>query len=888
MTIQRIFDRRVCALFFCTILNGQPLPPCTIHTVIGDPVVFSGDGGPAVDARLLNPSGVTRLADGSLYLSDSLNHRIRKVDPQGIITTIAGAGAPGYSGDGGRALDAGLSWPEKIEAGLDGSLYFFDNAPYRVIRRIRPDGIIETVAGNNKPGETAEEVPATEISLFFVRDFTVSPSGEIYLPDRKRILRIDENGIVRRVSGGLDGISAFDNPPLAQSAFLATSYAHFAADGTLYIADSGARGVFTVGADGFVKTLSGTGQQGYSGDGPAHGASLASPWKIVTTSTGAVYFQDSSVIRKIENGLIETLPVATPQPFDWAAGPEGSLYIATSDRPILRLNPDLTQIAAAGREEFPNTGVPLTQTFIARPVRIAFDNDGTFYVADGASRAVYRAGSTLEVVTDFSDWPSEEAPVNYSLRDIAIDGGGEVYVSIDASGTAHDLVLAVEAGGLRMVAGGGGEGVPQVPAAESSVDATSVALSNPQRIAVGADGELFIYSGNQILNVDSRGRIGTLPIGRRRNSPLGGLRYEASATDMAAAEDGALYVADDLGNLHRYSEGVVDSVGIGVISALAVGAGQSLFMTGRQGISHMRWGGVPRLLVPYSGKGFVYGEGASPRLLNSPMPAPMAVAPAGDLYVAVPFLRRVRKIVEPLECAGSSEPVVSVAVNGASYSQGSVAPGLIVTLFGENLGPAQLEIGAPGPDGWATDAGGLQVLFDGVPAPVIFSRADQAAAIVPYEVKDAVVAILAIVNGVQAARHFVDLRSSAPGVFTLDASGRGQAAALNQDFSVNGASNPAPRGSIIAFYMTGGGTTDPPNRTGAITGLPLPILTEKVTVRVGGPEADVLYSGGAPGLVAGVEQVNVRIAEQASTGAAVALSVRVGQTFAGEVRVAVK
>jgi uncharacterized protein (TIGR03437 family) len=416
--------------------------------------------------------------------------------------------------------------------------------------------------------------------------------------------------------------------------------------------------------------------------------------------------------------------------------------------------------------------------------------------------------------------------------------------------------------------------------------ATDARLS-PRQLAFGADGELFVYNGDRVVHVNAQGRIGTAPVGERQLRP-GGFVYELrSLSSLTAAPDGTIYAVNTLGLIYRLRNGIVETRFESNSSVLAAGTDERIFLTGVQGLSRLTWGGSADLITRRNTAGFEFGEGMAALRVNWNAEL-MALSPGGELYGATPNVRRVRKLVQPEECPASREPYVAVAVNGASYSSTGAAPGTILTIFGEYLGPQQLAIGAPGPNGWDRSVGGLQVLFDGIPAPVIFSRWDQAAVIVPYEVQDPVLEISAIVNGAPAGRRFIELKPGAPGVFTLDASGRGQAAVLNQNFTVNGPANPAQKGSIMALYMTGGGRSMPPNRTGAITGLPLPYLVEPVSVRVDSRDTEVLYAGGAPGLVAGVEQVNFRVPADTRSGDAVPLSVLAGSAGSEPVTIAVE
>ena len=163
------------------------------------------------------------------------------------------------------------------------------------------------------------------------------------------------------------------------------------------------------------------------------------------------------------------------------------------------------------------------------------------------------------------------------------------------------------------------------------------------------------------------------------------------------------------------------------------------------------------------------------------------------------------------------------------------------------------------------------MFFDGVAAPMIYSSALQVSCVAPFGLAGKTSTQIQVeYNGVRSNIVAVPVQAASPGIFTLDASGRGQGAILNQDNSVNSASNPATGGSIIVIYATGAGQTNPDSVDGRITGAQLPLPRLPVTVSIGGVDAQVLYAGAAPGLVSGVLQVNARIpAGLAATSATV-------------------
>ena len=218
-------------------------------------------------------------------------------------------------------------------------------------------------------------------------------------------------------------------------------------------------------------------------------------------------------------------------------------------------------------------------------------------------------------------------------------------------------------------------------------------------------------------------------------------------------------------------------------------------------------------------------------------------------------------------------------VNAADFLSGALAPGEIVTLAGTNIGLPTSASFASTPSGTVpTTLGNTQVLFDGLPAPLLYVSSGQVNAIVPYEVAGrASTSVQVSYNGILSNALVYQVQATAPGVFTASSSGTGQGAILNQDFTANGPSNPAAKGSVVQIFGTGEGQTSPANVTGSVNGSSiLRFALQQVTAMVGGLPAVVQFAGEAPGLLAGIFQVNVVIPTDAPPGAA-SLVVTVGQ-----------
>jgi len=243
-------------------------------------------------------------------------------------------------------------------------------------------------------------------------------------------------------------------------------------------------------------------------------------------------------------------------------------------------------------------------------------------------------------------------------------------------------------------------------------------------------------------------------------------------------------------------------------------------------------------------------------------PSEDGLARSGSLIIAgLPF--------SVLQTEAGPEISAAGIVNAASYRSGAISPGEIITLFGLRLGPGELTTLQLTPDGSAItkELAGTRVLFDDQDSPMVFSSAGQISAIVPYSLaakQSARVQVEAL--GKRSGVISLPIALAAPAIFTLNASGTGQGAILNQDYSVNSAASPAPPGSVIQIFATGEGAIEPEGIDGRLAIGTLPKPKEEVKVFIGGLLAELLYAGAAPGLVYGVIQINAAVPLSLSSG----------------------
>jgi sugar lactone lactonase YvrE len=228
-------------------LSGDHLPivmrvntDSRVYIVAGtDTYGYTGDGGPALQAELSVPYGVLPDALGGFYISDVDANVVRYVDPNGIITTVAGNGGTGFSGDNGPALSATVWGPSRLKFGPDGNLYFCETKNH-VIRRLHPDGTIDTFAGNGTRGYSGDGGPAKQAQFDTPYDVRFAPNGDVYVADTNNqvIRRIDTNGIITTVVGDGNPVFAGDGGLAAHCSMHRPSAAIFDSDGSMWIADT--------------------------------------------------------------------------------------------------------------------------------------------------------------------------------------------------------------------------------------------------------------------------------------------------------------------------------------------------------------------------------------------------------------------------------------------------------------------------------------------------------------------------------------------------------------------------------------------------------------------------------------------------------------------------
>lgn len=295
------------------IRKADPLGVVT--TIAGNGINgYAGDGGLATAASLnfnQEHGGVAISGTGNIYIADTKNNRIRKVDTNGIINTIAGTGIAGYSGDGGPAILANLSYPSDIEVDIYENIYFIDRNNSWRVRKIDVNGVISTLAGDGQAGYQGDGGLATSARLNYPTGVAVDRLGNIFIADTKnnRIREIDHStGIITTIAG--NGTQAFggDGGPATAASINYPSDVGVDNKGNIYIPDNCR--IRKINSQGIINTIAGTGNCGPSRDGFYALEASISPWDIKVVNGDTIYFGEHQWIRKIYLGIQNAEPVA--------------------------------------------------------------------------------------------------------------------------------------------------------------------------------------------------------------------------------------------------------------------------------------------------------------------------------------------------------------------------------------------------------------------------------------------------------------------------------------------------------------------------------------------------------------------------------------------------
>jgi trimeric autotransporter adhesin len=808
-TLAGLFMFFLAGLVSSSPLAAQPAGKTyTIQSVAGNDLV--GDGGLAGAAILTQAQGIA-VYNGAIFVADAAANRVRKISPDGTIQTVAGTGASGFSGDGGSGNAAMLDHPYGLAVDTNGNLFIADLGNARV-RKLSANGTIQTVAGGGLiPARTnGDNNPALGVQFEQPRNVAIDP------------------------------------------------------DGTLYISDFGANRVYRVSPGGNLTTLAGTGSAGLTGDGAsAVMAQLKSPAGLASDSLGNVYICDSgnNRIRKVSRGIITTA-FTVVGPTGIAINLSSTLYIAAA--------------AYFGTQFRAIAGV-------ASPQDVALDITGNAYATTGQQvlkitadgRVTPIAGSATSAFFGGDNGPATSARL-HAPTGIVVDELGNWYV---ADSLNNRIRKVTSGGGISTIAGTGVAGF-----GGDGAQATLATLNGPRGVALDAQHNLYVADtgNNRIRKITPDGNISTAAAGF--NAP----EY------LIVTADGALNVADTGNNrvlkvLPTGSTTVI--VQVLKPTALAIDPSGNFLVSELTRVSKVSPSGVvttvldglnsPRGLAPtqdgdlliaemgfhrivrLSASGVVstiagtgvagpLGDGGLATVAQLNAPADLMVDLSGKIWIADSGNNRIRTLTP--DSVGSITAEATV-LNAASGIPGPIAPGEIVSIFGSGFDPAT-----------------AQVFFGAKAGTIFYAGANQLNVLVPSDLApDSNTEIL--IKGQRAttvADFSTKVAAAAPGIFTTS-NGTGQAAANNEDGTVNSTVNPIARGSIIVLYATGEGQN-----------------IESINLTIGGTLAELLFAGHAPGFP-GLMQINARVPGGAGVGGSLTVSLGIGTAVSqGGVTIAVR
>lgn len=655
-------------------------------------------------------------AQGNFYLADPYNYQVFRIDRTGRITVVAGTGISAYSGDGGPATSASLSFPIAVEVGPDGTLYIADNV---WVRRVSPQGIITTIAGAAQGGFAGDGGPARQARFSNISGLALDSAGNLYVCDRfnDRIRMVTPDGIIRTVAGNGQRNSAGDGGPATQAGLQEPFDIAVDAAGNLYIAQTTASRIRRVARDLTISTVTGDGTNGFTGDdGPANRARVSVPSGIAVNAAGVLYIADlgnrrirtvgvDGVIRTVAgNGQTLTsgdggapLNASFVFPHDIAVRPDGSVVVVDQGAGLLReFTPGRTIATTGGNGNFRRSPdqATINDLFLFRPQHLAFDQSGGLVIADTQNAFVWRITSDgavrrlagIGVNGNGADGPATE--VLAVPQGVTISPQGEVVIA-DGS----NQVRRIRADGrIERIAG-------QINVFDSRGDngpATSAGINSPSGVAYDAAGNLYIaeFNGHRVRRVTPPGVISTLAgNGEARSAGDGGPASAASVfAPRAVAVDtaGNVYIGEFNGcRIRRVSPaGVITTFAgngtcgfsgdggpaaqgrVGAVSSLIFDTAGNLFFTevSTDRIRRVSRDGILSTVAGNGRRGFT-GDGGPALEASFNAPFGLAFDRNGNLYVSDSNNDRVR--VLPVGATSFSATPTSFAFTSAAGGERS-------------------------------------------------------------------------------------------------------------------------------------------------------------------------------------------------------------------------
>ncbi len=690
------------AVSFAAVATRSSAAPSngTIDTYVGG---GNGDGNDAVDATI-DPRGIAVVGNASnpdIYVADGLNHRVRRVDhSSGIITTIAGTGVSGFSGDGGQAVNAQLWLPVDVAVDSAGNVYIADLMNNR-IRKVGTDGRISTFAGNGQANYSGDNGLATSAGINSPYGVAVGPDGYVYIADygNNRIRKVGPPGctastcVITTVAGNGNGGVGADGVPAINSPVPNPTDVAFDPAGSMYIAEYVNSFVRRVTPDGYISTVAGGGQYGPNGSvgdgGPGTSAVLNRPIQLDSDTSGNIYIADNvgHRIRMLTANTFIITTVAgngnTGADGDGGAATNATIYPPSG---VAATSPGtfwLSQASGAAVSGFnrvrkvalgiigPSIGGGLDDG--GAPIDALVDPHGSDAVDTGGVLPDFYFADTNQNLIRFVDGHTGilHNIAGTGAKGYSGDGGaatnatmnGPLDVAVDAvnhlvyiADTGNNVIRKIDrSGNISTVAGTGGYGF------NGDGPATQVTLAAPRGVGLDSAGNLYIadhdnyrvrkLSNGQITTIAGNGQFGYSGDG----SPA--INFPTCPWDVDVGPDGAIYITDyDTSRIRRVTIG---ANGASTISTYAGG-----YNTG------------------------FGGDGGPANQAKLSRPTNLALDGAGDLFFADSLNYRVR-VIDP-----TTQIINTVAGNGGTTSSGDGGPA-IQASFGSPSGVAVDPSGSP-------------------------------------------------------------------------------------------------------------------------------------------------------------------------------------------------
>ncbi len=887
---------------------------------------YSGDGGPAREAKIRGGPTIALDRDGNLLIADSESHRIRKVAAAtGMITTIAGNGLGGYSGDGGPAGSAQLRYPYSLTPDRDGNLYIADSGNNRIRKIAAGTGMITTVAGDGRDYPVEDNALATATPLPSPFSVTIDNSGNMLVLSAGQIRKIGADGRVRTIAGRNSFGSPDDNVPAVQ-ATVAASLIEADGNGNIFFADnndSRIRYVFPLQlANGVPAVTINT----PSATGSFTSGSRLVELKGTALSAGTVarvrWVSDrgfSGLATGAASWTVLDLPLlgGLNRVTVYAEDPVGATGSATIS---ITYHPERLIRRIAGRSSnslgFDGDGGPALEALLWSPTGIAADTTGNLYIADtinfrirkvSPDGAISTFAGTGNLGARGDGGPAVNAEFNQPTA-LAIDAEGNLYLA----DTLNHRIRKISTNGLITTFAGNG----REDFAGDGGPATAASLASPNGIAFDRQGNLYIADtgNNRIRRVDKK--TGTMTtVAGNGSAGLGGDEGPAANASLDAPVDLAVDRRDNLFIVDRNNKRLRKVDSSGIISTFVVderAAGEpgnpfnplltfdgiivdgtdNLYLSSQSDgkIYKYTQGGQATIIagVTYSATGLIItGDGGSATGSILYRPSRLSFDRAGNLYFTDPAVHQVFAVYDYKSAAN---------VSAASYYGPELAAESIVAAFASNLAtstqPAAvipLPTTLAGSTVRVRDSRGVERL-----SPLFFVSPEQINYQIPAGTAAGPALITITSGGGNLLTGSAQIINAAPGVFAANASGQGLAAAVVLRFKADGSQSYEPVAQFdrtlnrfVAVPIDLSHASDQVFLLLFGTGWRNRSALSNVSAKIGGQEVEVLYAGAQLDLV-GLDQINLRLSPTLAGRGLVDLKLTVDGIAANTVQITIR